>query len=111
MPACMLSKLFQSRPTLAGPMDCSPRVSSVHGLLQTRILEWVAISSSRALPKPHIKLKSPKALVFQKDPLPLAPPGKPINYAQKSLKVILKREIQTRCFLLCSNCRQSSGNS
>ena len=91
MPACMLSKLFQSRPTLAGPMDCSPRVSSVHGLLQTRILEWVAISSSRALPKPHIKLKSPKALVFQKDPLPLAPPGKPINYAQKSLKVILKR--------------------
>ena len=29
------------------PMDCSPPGSSVHGILQARILEWVAISSSR----------------------------------------------------------------
>ena len=33
--------------TICDPMDCSPPVSSVHGILQTRILEWVAISSSR----------------------------------------------------------------
>ena len=33
--------------TLANPMDCSPPVSSVHGILQARILEWVAISYSR----------------------------------------------------------------
>ena len=38
----------QSCPTLCDPMDCSPPGSSVHGILQARILEWVAISFSRA---------------------------------------------------------------
>ena len=33
----------QSCPTLCDPMDCSPPGSSVHGILQARILEWVAI--------------------------------------------------------------------
>ena len=33
----------QSCPTLCNPMDCSPPDSSVHGILQARILEWVAI--------------------------------------------------------------------
>ena len=37
------------------PMDCSPPGSSVHGILQTRILEWVAISFSRDLPYLGIK--------------------------------------------------------
>ena len=37
----------QSCPTLCDPRDCSPLVSSVHGIFQARILEWVAISSSR----------------------------------------------------------------
>ena len=37
----------QSCPTLCDPMDCSPPGSSVHGISQARILEWVAISSSR----------------------------------------------------------------
>ena len=36
----------QSCPTLCGPMDCSPPVSSVHGILQARRLEWAAISFS-----------------------------------------------------------------
>ena len=39
--------LAQSCPTLCDLMDCSPPGSSVHGILQARILEWVAISSSR----------------------------------------------------------------
>jgi len=34
-------------PTLGDPLDCSLPGSSVHGTLQARILEWVAISSSR----------------------------------------------------------------
>ena len=34
-------------PTLCNPMDCSPPGSSVHGISQARILEWVAISFSR----------------------------------------------------------------
>ena len=41
------SEVAQSCPTLCDPMDCSPPCSSVHGILQARILEWVAISFSR----------------------------------------------------------------
>ena len=41
------SSPLQSSPTLCNPMDYSPPGSSVHGVLQARILEWVAISSSR----------------------------------------------------------------
>ena len=37
----------QSRPTLSDPMDCSPPGSSVHGIFQATVLEWVAISFSR----------------------------------------------------------------
>ena len=37
----------QSCPTLCNPRDCSPPGSSVHGILQARILEWVAIPFSR----------------------------------------------------------------
>ena len=40
---CLVTKLC---PTLCDPMDCSSWGSSVHGILQTRILEWVAISFS-----------------------------------------------------------------
>ena len=43
------SEVAQSYPTLCDPMDCSPSGSSVHESLQARILEWVAISSSRAI--------------------------------------------------------------
>ena len=45
----------QSCPTLCDPMDCSPPGSSVHGTLQTRILEWIAIPSSGDLPNPGIE--------------------------------------------------------
>ena len=49
-------------------MDCSPPGSSVHGVSQARILEWVAISFSRDLPHPGLKLMS---LLWQVDSLPL----------------------------------------
>ena len=41
------SEIAQSCVTLCDPMDCSLPVSFVHGIFQTRILEWVAISFSR----------------------------------------------------------------
>ena len=44
---CVHAKLLQSSLTLFDPMDCSPPGSSVHGILQARTLEWVAISFSR----------------------------------------------------------------
>ena len=43
---CMHAKSLQSCPTLCDPMDSSPSGSSVHRILQARILEWVAISFS-----------------------------------------------------------------
>ena len=41
---CLAAQMF---PTLCRPMDCSPPGSSVHGILQARILEWLAIPLSR----------------------------------------------------------------
>ena len=43
----------QSYPSLCDPMDCSPPGSSVHGILQARILEWVAMPSSRVSFQPR----------------------------------------------------------
>ena len=43
---CHQSEVAQSCPTLCDPMDCSLPGSSVHGIFQARILEWVAISFS-----------------------------------------------------------------
>jgi len=50
---CVL--VTQSCLTLCDPMDCSPLGSSVHGILQVRILEWVARSSSGDLVDPGIE--------------------------------------------------------
>ena len=49
----------KSCPTLCDPMDCNPPGSSVYGILQARILERVAMPSSRGLPNPGIELGSP----------------------------------------------------
>ena len=57
MCACML--VTQSCPTLCNSMDCIPPGSSVHGILQARILEWVVTSSPGDLPEPGIKPGSP----------------------------------------------------
>ena len=55
---CVL--VAQLCPTLCDPMDCSPPGSFIHGILQARILEWVAMPSSRGdLPDPEIKPGSP----------------------------------------------------
>ena len=50
---CVL--VTQSYPTLCDPMDCSPSGSSVHGILQTRIVEGVAIIFSRRSFQPGIE--------------------------------------------------------
>ena len=41
------SEVTQSCPTLQDPMDCSPPGSSVHGIFQTRVLEWVVSAFSK----------------------------------------------------------------
>ena len=62
----MRAKLLQSCPTLCDPLDSSPPGSSVHGILQGRILEWVAISYSRGSSLPRdgtLPLMSPALAV------------------------------------------------
>ena len=50
---CKHSKSLQLCPTLCHPMDCSPPGSSVHGILQARLLEWVALLFSRGASRPR----------------------------------------------------------
>ena len=64
----------QSCPPLCDPIDCSPLGSSVHGILQARILEWVVIPPLRDIPDPGIEPGSP---VLQAGSLPFEPSGKP----------------------------------
>ena len=68
---CMHAKLLQSCLTLCNPMDCSLPGSSVHWILQARILECVAMPSPGNLPNPGIEPAS-----LWRGSLPLVPPGK-----------------------------------
>ena len=62
----------QSCPTLCDPMDCSPPGSSVLGIFQARILEWVAIPLSRGS-------SWPRSPALQADSLLFELPGKPLH--------------------------------
>ena len=50
---CMRAKSLQSCPILCEPMDCNPPGFSVHGILQARILEWVAMPFCRGSSRPR----------------------------------------------------------
>ena len=69
----MCAKSFQSCPTLCHPMDSCLPGSSVHGILQARILEWVAMPSVLGdLSDPGIKQAAPACPALQVDSLPLS---------------------------------------
>ena len=53
------SEVAQSCPTLCNSMDCSLPGSTVYGIFQAKILEWVAIPSPGDLPDPGIEPRSP----------------------------------------------------
>ena len=61
-------------PALCDPLDCSPLGSSVHGIFQAEILEWVAMPPPEDLPNPGIEPVSP---ALQADFLPTETPEKP----------------------------------
>ena len=98
---CVRPKLFQLYPTLCNPMDCSLQGSSIHGILQARILEWIAMPSSRGIfPTqgliPHLLclLQWQAGFFFF---LPLVPPGKSfhwIHYYRNLCSVTIKRKWQ-----------------
>ena len=60
--------------TPCDPMDCSPPGFSVHGILQARILQWVAMPSSRGYSQPRDQTQVP---TLQVDSSLSEPPGKP----------------------------------
>ena len=62
----------QSCLTLRDLMDCRPSGSSAHGIFQARILEWVAISSSRDIPAQELNPCFHGLLHWQADSLPLS---------------------------------------
>ena len=51
--SCVRAKLLQSYLILCDPMDSTPPGSTVHGIFQARILEWVAVPSSRGSSQPR----------------------------------------------------------
>ena len=75
------SKVAQLCEILCDPMDCSLPGSSVHGIFQARVLEWVAISFSRGS-------SSPRSPALQADTLTSEPPGKPNTHNQNTNKEI-----------------------
>ena len=73
-------------------MDCSPPGYSVHGILQARILEWVATSFLGGLPDPGIKPMSPASPALSGRFFNTEPAGKPFN------------TLETNNLQLCSHC-------
>ena len=66
-------RVCQSCLTLCNFMGCSSTGCSVHGISQARIVEWVAISSSRKSSQPQDQThKSPVSPALQEDSLPLS---------------------------------------
>ena len=75
-PTCC-AKSLQLCLTLCNPVDCIPPGSSVHGILRARILEWVAMPSSRGSSDAGIEPVSLTSPALWVDSLPPAPPWKP----------------------------------
>ena len=89
-PDYVWAKLLQSCPTLHNPTDCSLPGSSVHGILQARILKWVVMSSFRGSSWPKDQIGVSMALRWQAGFLPLVPPGKPLRWYHSPLFFFLQ---------------------
>ena len=72
-PHVYFSLRFPYRRKKSCPILCDPMDYTVHGILQARILEWVAFPFSRGLPNSGIKPRSP---TLQADSLPAEPQGR-----------------------------------
>ena len=65
--------------SLCNHMNCSPPDSSVHGIFQARILEWVPFPPPGVLPDPGIEPKSPEPTALAGGFFPTEPDAKPLN--------------------------------
>ena len=103
--ACMLSCQVM---TLCDPMDCSPPGSSVHGILQARILEWVAIPSSRG--SSLTQGSNPCLLHWQADSLALNHQGSSMNTHLKWITLLYRRNEHNMENQVYFNLKNSSNN-
>ena len=95
------AKLPHSCPTLCKPMDCSPTASSVYGISQARILEWVAMSSSRGSSPPRDQTHIFCSSCFAGGFFTAKPPGKPNSIVSGTLFINkLKASVYKDIFLL-----------
>ena len=85
---CVCAMSLQSSPTLCDPMDYNPPTPgySVHGILQARILKWVAMLSCRSSQPRGLNLDHFCLPHWQAGSLPLVPPGRPVPCCGKSLR-------------------------
>ena len=91
-------------------MDCSPPGSFVHGIVQARTLEWIAISRGSSPPRDRTYVSC--LLHWQVGSLPLAPPGKPMESEAQGEKSTLRNSlglefcccsVTKSCLTLCSS--------
>ena len=94
-------------PTVCDPMDCTSPGSSVHGILQARIREWVAIPSPGDLPDPAIK---PESLTLQADSLPSEPLGTTANSDKSRHRIKKQRHHFVNKVLYCQSYGFSSSH-
>ena len=83
---CVHAKSLQSCPILCNPMDCRLSGSSVHGILQARVLEWVAMTSSRRSSRPRGRTCISSASYTGRGSL--APVGKPPSPTEEHYSVV-----------------------
>ena len=94
---CICAQSLQWCSTLCSQRDCSPPGSSIHGILQARMLKWVVLPSTRVSSwlDPRIKLTSPLSPALQADSLLVSHWG--------SLSALYTQSVIKPCFMAIYN--------
>ena len=102
--AVLHAKSMQPRLTLCDPMDYSPPGSSVYGILQAGILEWVAMPSYKGSSLPRDWTTSLVLLYWQADSLLSAPSGMPLTPTHRPIL------IHTHIYIMKHYCHKKKGS-
>ena len=103
---CSESEVAQSCPTLCDPVDCSLPGSSVHGIFQAIVLEWIAISFSRGSSQPGLELGSPAWQTLYS----LSHQGSPLQQCTFNLDWIAKNSEMYRYSVISQNYSKGWGS-
>ena len=98
--AGMHAKSLQSCLTLCDPMDCTPPGFSVHGILQARILEWLAVPSSRGSSQPRDQSCISYVSCFGRGFF-IGPSRKPACCCKRHYLILLSDKYSILCVCVC----------